>query len=99
MKHISESIIGRRETTPSGKISRRKAIGYAKDYMAEYPDHEDDDIYDQYEAAGEALYYLGECIDKNIADIANAAMDEEEDDVYDRLGIFLDAIREISRLK
>jgi len=100
MKHISESIIGRKGNSSVNKFNRRKAIEYAKNYIDESPDYEEDDIYDKYESAGNALYYLCGCSDKEVAEIANTALDNEDtDDVYDRLEIYLDAISEISRLK
>jgi len=97
MKHISESIIGKKGSRLS-HLSRRKAIEYAKDYMTEYPDHEDDEFEDQYEAAGEALYYLSGCSDNEISEIADTALDSDSEG-YDRFEIFMDAINAISKLK
>ena len=100
MRTLQESIIGRKGASSTSGFNRKKAIEYAKDYIAESSDYEEDDIYDQYESAGNALYYLCGCSDKEVAEIANTALDDEDtDDVYDRLEIYLDAISKISRLK
>ena len=81
----------------SNRINRKEAINMAKSAL-ETINKDELDLEDRYEMTYGILTTISMCQDRKVADIASKAMDNDRDDMDDRMQEFVDALETIANL-
>ena len=98
MKTLREKLNQSLNLIEEGKvINKKQAVKTAQDLINSLDDYEMEENYD---AAYELLLDLAtNCSDSKIKQIASDALDNDKDDMDDRLGVFVDALGKIKNFK
>lgn len=94
MKTLREKLNESLDLIEEGKvINKKQAVKTANEVLDDMDDYTMEENYD---AAYELLLDLAtNCSDSKIKQIASDALDNDKDDMDDRLGVFVDALEEI----